>query len=484
MNFISSEFIIFLLITILLFHALPSRFRKPLLLVASYIFYATWSLPFIAVILASTTIDYWASHLIQNAASQRKKKAVLACTIAINLFILGFFKYCNFFLENGHILAKWLHLNWPLPETLNIILPLGISFYTFEAISYLVDVYRGQPAARNWLDYNFYIMYFPHLISGPIIRFGELWPQCEKALETPRISRFIKGLELLLLGVAFKVLIADQAAGLANPFYAHPAQASSLAAYVAVLAFSLQIYFDFMGYTHIARGASLLFNIELPLNFNHPYHAANISNFWERWHISLSRWIREYLYFPLGGSKGTLLQTMLILTITMLICGAWHGAGWHFIAWGGFHGLLLSAYHAYRKFKNKLKNPLWNIIFQSRPYHLVSVAFTFLLVSFGWILFRVPQPGDVSIVMGKLSNLSELYREVQAAWGNPTTLLQLELLALMLACCFAGPIAVRLAENSYRPMPYWVKVQVCFFIGLLCWIAAHGAGTSFIYFQF
>ncbi|MGH2510927.1 MAG: MBOAT family O-acyltransferase, partial [Ktedonobacteraceae bacterium] len=337
MNFVSEMFIVFLLVTWLTFMVIPARLRTVLLTIASYVFYATWSLPFIGVILLTTTVDYFASRFIyDNFRSRRKRKAALLVAITINLLVLGLFKYLNLFLGTNNSLLSLAGIRNPLPPHLDIILPLGISYYTFEAISYVVDVYRGGKPANNLWNYNFYIMYFPHLISGPIIRYGELRKQYNDGLQRPSPDRIALGVELIILGYIFKVAIANNAALIADPVFADPRAASSFAALLGTLAFTTQVYFDFLGYTHIARGVSLLFNIQLPLNFDHPFCATNISNFWQRWQISLSLWIRDYLFIPLGGSRAGHVRTIFNLLLIMAIAGAWHGAGWTYIVWGLF----------------------------------------------------------------------------------------------------------------------------------------------------
>jgi len=482
MNFVSFPFVAFFLVTLLLFYGLPARLRLPLLLIASYLFYATWSIPFIAVILLTTTTDYWMSQIIHHSPSLVRRKLALGGGLLINLLILAFFKYTNFLLETSHGLAHWLGYSLAIPHAYSILLPLGISFYTFEAISYMVDVYRGKEPAPNWWQYNFYIMYFPHLISGPIVRFVELFPQYAKPLARPSLARIANGVELILLGYAFKVLLADAVAPLSDAVFQNPAKASALASYIGALAFTVQIYFDFMGYTHIARGASLLFNIEMPLNFNHPYLADNISNFWERWHISLSRWIRDYLYFPLGGSRGLLAATMLNLIITMLICGAWHGAGWTYILWGAYHGLLLAFYHLYKHVK---KNHLsgFSAIFRHPLYQFGATCLTFMAVVGGWVLFRAPNVAVAGVVFSRMADFHGLSTELHGMFATKH-LSQLGTLLLLLTCCFIGPWAIQGIARLYRPLPYWAKVQVAYILVLICWLMTAEGTHPFIYFQF
>ncbi|WP_373531574.1 MBOAT family protein [Vampirovibrio sp.] len=480
MNFVSFSFVLFLLMTLLLFYTLPARGRKPLLLGMSYLFYASWNVPFILLILGSTSLDYWMSQIIAKSQKPWVRRGALTLGLLVNLGILVYYKYANFLLDSAYGLLQFLHQPVQAPPVLHILLPLGISFYTFEAISYMVDVYRGKAPARNWLDYNFYIMFFPHLISGPIIRFCELWPQYKQPLQLPGLARIAQGVQLILLGYLFKVMIADPVAAMADPVFTHPEAGGVLATYLGILAFTVQIYFDFMGYTHIARGVSLLFNIELPLNFNHPYLATNISNFWERWHISLSRWIRDYLYFPLGGSKGLLGRTLFNLLLTMLICGAWHGAGWTYIAWGAYHGLLLGGYHLFKTGAKGIDHSGLNRLRAHPFYQAAGVGLTFACVALGWVLFRSKDLGSASLILTRLFQVPALLSEL----GKPSHWDEVAGIAGMLALCFVGPLAMRWVRGLYLPLPFWVKVQTACVLALLCWLLTAEGTVPFIYFQF
>jgi alginate O-acetyltransferase complex protein AlgI len=478
MNFVSLLFVGFFTITLLIFYVLPATWRRSFLLLVSYIFYATWSLPFIGLLIFTTTVDYWMSQIIARNTRKAIRLTALITGLSVNLLILGFFKYSNFLLTTSYGLAHYFGASLSLPQSLQLILPLGISFYTFEAISYMVDVYRGDKPAPNWLSYNFYIMYFPHLISGPIIRFKELFSQVQKPLQAPSLERVAKGFELLLLGYCFKVLIADRVAPLSDLVFQNPHQGSVSAIYLGVLAFTLQIYFDFMGYTHIARGASLLMNIEMPLNFNHPYNAANISDFWERWHISLSRWIRDYLYFPLGGSRGTVVRTLANLMVTMFLCGLWHGAGWMFMIWGVYHGLLLCLYHGFKLFKKSIENEAL-----AKLYHGLSVTITFVLVCLGWVFFRSPDIKTAALVFQRLADWPAFLSENGHLIRHSHLEQPLALISL-LVLCFIGPKAVEFLKQIYESLPYWGKVQIASLIVLACWILSAQSNQPFIYFQF
>lgn len=484
MNFATPAFVCFLLVVATCVYASNSpRMRKILLLVASYIFYATWNVPFIALILASTSIDYFLSKKIAVSSNVHQKKSLLVVGIVVNLAVLGLFKYFNFFVDSLNQSLGFLVQHSHALRHLSLLLPLGISFYTFEAISYLLDVYRGDSPASNFYEYNFYIMYFPHLISGPIVRYRELAGQLTKGIFLPSRDRLLKGFELIILGLIYKVIIADTAAGLVDPVYANITTAFISSVWLAWAGFATQIYFDFMGYTHIARGVSLLFNIELPLNFDHPYNAHNISNFWQRWHISLSRWIRDYLFIPLGGSRGTAFRTLANLLLTMIIAGAWHGAAWTFIIWGAYHGLLLLAYHLIAPLRNRVAFfcNRWTSAFVC--YRAFSVALTFLLVSFGWIWFRSPDFSTATSFIGRLFRISTLYREITAHVGVGDFEFVVTFLTLLVLCS-AGPWLVSVCNRVRVDLPYWVKVQVATTALVLCYIFAGTESKPFIYFQF
>jgi alginate O-acetyltransferase complex protein AlgI len=485
MNFVSEIFVAFFLSTLAVFVILPSRFRTAWLLLASYAFYATWSFKFIGVILLTTTIDYALSHVIErHRSSQSISKGALVTGVVANIMVLIYFKYVTFIAKEADSFFVCFLKNQQLPfywiEKLDVILPLGISFYTFEAISYLVDVYKGQRPAKNFFKYNFYIMYFPHLISGPIVRFRELASQYETELSLPSLRRVFEGGELIALGLVFKILIANQAAGLADHVFGNTSGINSLQAWIAAFAFTVQIYFDFMGYTHIARGVSLMFNLELPLNFNHPYCAEDISDFWKRWHISLSKWIRDYLYIPLGGTSKSVFRTCLNLFLTMAIAGIWHGANWTFLVWGLYHGLLLAVYHFYKDVIHKLL-PV-NMVSHGF-YKLLSVMTTFLAVVLGWVIFRAPTLDSAQVMFRNLINLKSFCEKLnlEVSANNFTSVVALILLILV---CLGGPQAVAFKQKFCRIMPRWIKFASVATAMMFVWIMASNEYKPFIYFQF
>ncbi len=457
-----------------------------LILAASYIFYAFWSLPFIAIILLTTSIDYVASKYLERSSDQPKRKLVLATAVTLNLLILGIFKYADFALSTIHPLAVKLGAQTCIPEAAHIILPLGISFYTFEAISYLVDVYRGAKAAPTWLKYNFYIMYFPHLISGPIVRFSELFNEFDKGLALPNASRLARGFELIILGFVFKVIFADGAAQICDPMFAHPKGVSVLDTYMGSLAFTCRVYFDFIGYTHIARGVSLLFNIQLPLNFNHPFSATNISNFWERWHISLSRWIRDYLFVPMGGLRHGPVRILFTMMIVMTLVGVWHGAGWNFILWGFYNGCLLGVYHTYRRIlmiASRTRPGLKKFVDRSKTYRVASMILTSAAIVSHFVIFGSPNVKAVFAIWRNLARVDQLIIQLGAHIADANFTVLAKFLILVLAFS-AGPLAVKLYSSYFRPLPLFAKAQAAAATLLLVWIFSAEGYRPFIYFQF
>jgi alginate O-acetyltransferase complex protein AlgI len=349
------------------------RQRTILLLVSSLVFYAHWNPLLVLLVVATAVYDYELARRIENAVGSRRH-ALLVAAIAAPLGVLAIFKYTNFLIGTAWPLTQWLGADGPAP-VLDIVLPLGISFYTFETIAYVVDVYRGRiPAEKNPLDYALFLLFFPHLIAGPIIRPGSFFPQIRNAHRLSW-SRVEIGARLFLLGLFKKAVIADQLAQVVDPVFAAPDAFASGTLWIAALCYSVQIYCDFSGYSDMAIGSAWALGLKLPTNFRMPYFSANPAEFWRRWHISLSSWLRDYLYIPLGGNRKGRFATYRNLMITMLLGGLWHGAAWTFVAWGAWHGLLLALHRA-------IPWPAWT---GARALHPVKVAITFLLVTLGWV---------------------------------------------------------------------------------------------------
>ena len=348
MLFNSLTFVVFFCVVFLVYWRLPHRAQNLFLLAASLFFYGSWNAAFLGLIIASATIDYLCAAAIARSADPRTRKRWLMLAIGASLTILGFFKYANFFVENFVELSQALGFEASRP-VLNIILPVGISFHTFQSMAYTIDVYRREiEPCKRYLDFVLFVAFFPQLVAGPIERARRLLTQVMRPRPRLNVGAIVEGIKLIVVGYAQKVAIADTLAPQVDRAFADPRALDSLALLFALYAFAIQIYCDFAGYSNIARGTARLLGFELMRNFREPYLATNITEFWRRWHISLSSWLRDYLFIPLGGTRRGPRRTMVNLMITMLLGGLWHGAAWTFVVWGGLHGLYLAVHRFVR----------------------------------------------------------------------------------------------------------------------------------------
>jgi len=389
MLFNTIQFFIFLAVVLVLFYASPIAIRRYILLAASYFFYASWNWHFIPLLLTLTIIDYTAALWMSKLPRGPKRKMALILSLSANLGFLGFFKYYNFLVANLSLAVKGLH-------PLDIVLPLGISFHTFQSISYVVDVYRGkQEAVRDPIDYALFICFFPQLVAGPIVRARDFFRDLFD-WHKPSADDVSSGLFLMTLGLTKKMVFADQFAKVANLYFNEQAATnpSMAAAWSGVFAFGLQIYFDFSGYTDMAIGMARLLGFHFPINFRRPYLAASITDFWRRWHISLSSWLRDYLYIPLGGNRHGSWRTYRNLILTMLLGGLWHGASWNFVIWGGYHGLLLSLERFFRG--NRAPQEEWN------RFYPIKALVTFVLVLISWVFFRAADLPQSMLILKRM----------------------------------------------------------------------------------
>jgi alginate O-acetyltransferase complex protein AlgI len=390
MVFNSLHFIWFFIVVYCAYRLLPHRAQNWLLLAASYYFYAAWDWRFLGLLMASTIVDYTSALAIARASEPRRRRALLVLSLAFNLTLLGFFKYFNFFADNLHVIFS--ALGWSLDfVTLRVLLPIGISFYTFMTMSYVIDVYRREiPATRDLLDFAVFVAFFPHLVAGPILRAARLLPQIDAPRRITR-EQLRDGAWLIAWGYFQKVFVADNLAALADAVFAPAAQPSGINVLVGVYAFAFQIYGDFAGYSNIARGTSKLMGIELIENFRFPYLVRTPQMFWRHWHISLSTWLRDYLYIPLGGSRGPEWKTWRNLIITMGLGGLWHGAAWTFVIWGLYHGVLLVVYRIAGRV-----DVLRRWLASPRPAaSTLGWAIMFHLTCFGWLIFRSRSAGQI-----------------------------------------------------------------------------------------
>jgi alginate O-acetyltransferase complex protein AlgI len=468
MLFNSLEYAIFLPVTWLLFWLTPVRWRVELLLVASYVFYASWSPPFAGLMFALAVANYLFGLAVGRAT--RRRRLVLWACIIVDLLVLAFFKYWNFAADSWSFAVRSaLGVVWQ-PPLLDVILPLGISFFTFEFIHYLVDIYRGHVPVHSFSKFHVFAAFFPTQIAGPIKRFQQFVP----ALATldrfdPELAR--DGLRLIAIGLAKKVLLADKLAPIADAGFAAGAagRIGSTEAWIASLAFSLQIYFDFSGYTDIARGSAQLFGFRIPINFDAPYLATGVADFWRRWHISLSTWLRDYVFIPLGGSRHGLMVTLRNLLITMVLGGLWHGAAWHFVAWGFYWGVALSIDRLARAFL-----PSW----RSAATVVAGWIVTQFVVLVGWVLFRAGSLAEAGLILRAMLT----YQPGSGAVAAGATAYVLAVAVLLVL----GSIIVRRRWYPALPAPMRPVFAGAALALALAYVAIAEPPTEqkFVYFQF
>lgn len=442
------------------------RLRMGWLLIASCYFYMSWNPIFILLILFSASVDYVSARLMLHTQTVWKRRALLILSISVNLGLLAFFKYTNFLLGTAIGTLNLFGFEND-PVVVDLILPLGISFYTFETISYIVDVYQGKiKPVRNLLDYALYIMFFPHLVAGPIVRPHEFLPQIAQ-VKRWNWDRLQLGLQFFVLGLFKKAAIADQLAKIVDPVFAHPAGYASAAVWLGVLCYAAQIYCDFSGYSDMAVGLAHMLGFKLPRNFNLPYLADSITDFWRRWHITLSSWLRDYLYIPLGGNRSGAWQTYRNLLVTMLLGGLWHGASWTFVVWGLYHGVLLSLHRA-------VAWPRWTASAILKPFFCVG---TFLLVCVGWVFFRAQTFADAAVILRKM-----FWPEAGKTLEPAVFVLGLSALAFLLTgWLLASWLDLKRIERRI-PAPLLGAAMAAAFV--LAQMLMPEDGRAFIYFQF
>ncbi len=455
------------------YYALPSwRVRKLALMAASYFFYACWNPPFVLLLAASSLLDYTIGRLLGGMGSRRRRKLLVATGCTANFGILAALKYAGFLLGSFYSVSHFLGIaSLPaLPAWIGrIVLPVGISFYTFHGVSYVLDVYRGRIAPKKSLtDFMLFIAFFPQLVAGPILRANQFVPQLETARRNEPID-WLRGGYLIILGLFQKIALADNLAPLANVVFDDPGSFNTVELWMGTYAFAFQIYFDFAGYSNIAIGTARLLGFSIPENFRMPYIAAGFRDFWRRWHISLSTWLRDYLYFPLGGNRRGTLRTMVNLYIVMGLGGLWHGANWTFVVWGLLHGTYLTAEHLLQPALAHIPG----LIRESRITRTLASLLTFHLVCLGWVFFRAR---SLSAAAGMLEQML-LPNELNLNFHSSLTI-YLWIGAFAIA---AGLIASR--RELLRSVPAWAwgaSAAAMLFLTLYTW----GDASEFIYFQF
>ena len=494
MLFNSFQFLIFFPIVVLIYYLLPVKVRKIWLLITSYYFYMCWDAKYALLILTSTVITYF-SGIVLNKIQEQKyetekekkyKKAVVFLSFASNLGILIFFKYFEWILENLSIVTK-LDFSFPF----SIVLPVGISFYTFQALSYTMDVYRGEiTAEKNFIKYALFVSFFPQLVAGPIERSKNLLSQldCEKKFQYDNAK---SGLLLMLWGFFEKIVIADKAAIFVDNVYNNCSERYGSVIILATILFAIQIYCDFGGYSHIAIGAARVLNVQLMDNFRQPYMALTIHDFWNRWHISLSSWFKDYLYIPLGGNRRGRLRKYLNLFITFFVSGLWHGASWHFVVWGVLHGIYQIVSDAMRSVSQKMQNVI-RIKRDCFSYRLLQRGITFGLVTFAWLFFRANNLGDALLMVKKM--ITELHPSgivAESIWNNgldqtqAVTLFIAILVLLIVDWIHEKGISITAFLNQQNLVFRWGVYYITILFIVISFIQTFGTSAgAFIYFQF
>jgi alginate O-acetyltransferase complex protein AlgI len=407
MLFCSEQFFFFFCAVFVVYWAIPSsRLRVWLLLAASFFFYATWNHWLAGIIVVSTTIDYAIARALDSSSSPRWRKLLLGISLTGNLGLLAYFKYANFFLQSLEQSLRALGSSSSMP-VLRVILPIGISFYTFEAISYTVDVYRRRiKAERNLSHFMLFILFFPHLVAGPIVRARDFLPQIRRHKRW-NWARLQLGMQYLIMGLIKKLVIADRMALFSDPVFADPSAYGTAALWLAVLAYAFQVYCDFSGYSDMALGTAHMLGYRLAQNFNLPYLAANMTELWQRWHMSLSSWLRDYVFFPLirsgrskKGSARQWIRNNGCILLTMTLCGLWHGASFTFIVWGAFHGMFQIVQRSFQSFcRNR---PRLDGLLLGGPGTALRIALTFLTWSLSGILFRSTSLASAATMFGRM----------------------------------------------------------------------------------
>lgn len=471
MLFNSLGFLVFFGFVLILYYLSPLSWRqkKGMLLLASYIFYGLWNPPLIILLWISTLVDWTAGKKLVALNDPSKRKFWLMLSIFVNLGFLAFFKYGQFLLENFQYVLGWIGVSYE-PLEWDIILPMGISFYTFQTMSYTIDLYRKkiQPA-RTFLDFALYVTFFPQLVAGPIVRSDELIPQFYEPKKANQ-EQFLTGLLLLTIGLFQKTVFADSLLGrVSDSVFGSGDLVSALDAWTGVLAFSGQIFFDFAGYSLCAIGIALMIGISLPDNFRYPYASIGFSDLWRRWHITLSTWLRDYLYISLGGNRVGVSRTYVNLMLTMLLGGLWHGAGWTFVAWGFLHGFYLIVE---RLLKNRIR-----IDTSGLGMSLLLAFLTFTCVNFTWVFFRA---SDFDNALNLLGSMFFIHGS-KALLTTADIVLVLSLMTFV----FLGHFVMRnrSLDGVIRSTPAWV-LSLVWGIMMFGLIIVQSTDEQFIYFQF
>jgi len=479
MLFNSVQFLIFLPLVICFYFALPYRFRWILLLLSSYYFYMCWKPEYIILILGSSIVDYFASLKIASTNNQSTKKAFLLFSILVNLGVLFFFKYFNFFNQSINDAFNTFNVFYEIP-IYEILLPVGISFYTFQTMSYTIDVYRGVTSVeKNFGRFALFVTFWPQLVAGPIERSNNLISQL-RVNHDFNYERAASGLRLIAWGFFKKIVIADRLSIYVNEVFNHPGQYEGWPVILAAIFFAYQIYCDFSGYSDIAIGSARIMGYNLMENFRNPYHSLSVKEFWQRWHISLSTWFRDYLYIPLGGNKVVKWRWYYNLFLTFLISGLWHGANWTFVAWGALHGIFLVFSYVIKSKSEGLNDKI-----TLRKFF--KWLLTFILVVIAWVFFRANTIQDAFVI---LKSMLMIFRNNTIFISFTSdhliiyeTLISIGLIILLESIQIAGRYS-RIEDLLVKKAFYLRWITYLVIVEVILWFGYYGSNAEFIYFQF
>nr|NQU90396.1 MBOAT family protein [Bacteroidota bacterium] len=474
MVFSSSLFLLYFFPAFLIiYYLLPKVFKNIFALLASIFFYA-WGAPdFIFIVLGSIVVDYYIVDLIHKSTLRKARRILLTISVLLNVGLLAYFKYTNFLMDNVDILLESIGVpgvEWPA-----VVLPIGISFFTFQKLTYSVDVYRGvhAPLKKVW-DYALYILMFPQLIAGPIVRFSEIADQIEDRRAYETVDARLLGFFRFVIGLSKKVLIANVLGEQVDLIFAIPTgQISTMVSWVGIIAYSFQIYFDFSGYSDMAIGIGRMIGFKFPENFNNPYISQNITEFWRRWHITLGRWMRDYLYIPLGGNRVSTGKLYLNLWIVFLISGLWHGAAWNFVIWGGFHGLFLIA------------DRMFLIRFTQKLGKYPSIVFTYFVTLIGWVLFRAETLEYAFDYIGRMFSFDGLQSEFNFDTEFKTIMIIGAVFGFIAAFGKIEQWWMQVLTRDKKPGLLIAMIIAAILLTILCIASITSSGFNpFIYFRF
>jgi D-alanyl-lipoteichoic acid acyltransferase DltB (MBOAT superfamily) len=475
MTFVSFEFLVFIAVFTVLYILTRGRARLAVILISSCVFYGWFNPWFLLLIWFSILLDFTTSQIIDRSNSEGVRRLALTGTIVCNLGVLAFFKYWNFLIDQLNNVLPFFGTTTPV-DRWNIFLPIGVSFYTFQSMSYAIDVYRrDMPAERSLLRYAAFVTFFPQLVAGPIVRAESFMPQMQREQQVTWNS-LLSGLQLIVWGYFMKVVVADSLAVYVDQHFAAPQFASSLSLFIAVIFYAFQIYGDFFGYSLIAIGIGEVFGFDLGRNFDRPYFSASFSEFWQRWHISLSTWLRDYLYIPLGGNRHGTFMTYRNLFLTMLLGGLWHGASWNFVIWGCLHGFYLIGQ---RLVGNRFYGLVQNAGVPAFATRLVCVPVVFALTCLAWIFFRAQTLDQSLLIIQKITRYDGL--------GFGSVPLKFDVakgVALILLVVICESLSFRVALRDYlKDHPFRMVLAGAMLVWLIALVGTF-SGSAFIYFQF